>query len=771
MQELVHQGFPGIAATSSKPVSAGAAHESAPSGDNPMRKVVVMVGLAIAVFVASSSYSIHKSIQSRAQLTSIKDLYFPVLQKTEANIVRLDKMEELFMRSVMMGDHDPIDDAQELDKAADQAFAEMLQAYPERKDDITALRREFQQYDELATRTANDFLAKKGGDIKEQTQHMNATLEKLRGSIKQFRTSSFDNFVRTLGDSQQAVAINLYMGMALGVMNLCFMGVLVFFIRNNIRMMGVIAEQNALLERRVAERTAQLRQKTLDIQAMLQNMPQGVMTVMPGGVIHPEYSAYMETIFETKQIAGASIMGLVFSDTSLNENDLSQVDAALSSCIGEDMMNYEFNSHLLVAEFNKRMANGRTKSLELSWSPICSEDGNVEKLMLCVRDVTELKRLANEAGAQKRELEIIGEILAVSQEKFHEFIDSARKFIAENEALLRQTPNKDADAIGVLFRNMHTIKGNARTYGLTHMINTVHMSEQAYDELRKDPECAWNATALLAQLQAVHDLVEEYSKTNDLTLGRKGPGRRGSVERFHLVDKDQVRHAIDLIESIDANDMQAMRRALDQVADTLNMIGSTRIEEVVCGIVESLPSLAQELGKEAPQVNIQSNGLLVRNHVVGLLKNVFTHVFRNSVDHGLESAQERTQAGKPGVGRIDLALELDGEQLLLRLRDDGRGLALGKIRQKAIAAGLIQADQHVESTDLAQYIFASGFSTADKVTEVSGRGVGMDAVRGFLRSEGGDVRIAFTDDQEGADWRAFELVISLPAKFGVKQAA
>jgi len=414
-----------------------------PAG-NPMRKIIMIVGIAILVFLGVTTLSVQKSFRSSDQLTSIKDLYFPVLQKIEANIVRLDKMEELFMRAVMIGETDPLDEAAAFYQQADKTLVEVGELYPERKADVERLRQEFKGYNDLASSTAKAFLDKADIDMPAQTKKMGKALADLRKSIQQFRDSSYENFVSTLGDSQETVKLNLYMGMALGVMNLGFMAVLVFFIRNNLQMMEVIAEQNASLERRVAERTAQLRQKTNDIQAMLENMPQGVMTVMPGGVIHPEYSAYMETIFETSEIAGTNVMELVFANTNLGSNDLSQVDAAVGSCIGEDMMNYEFNSHLLVTEFEKTMPDGSVKSLELSWSPIADENDTVEKLMLCVRDVTELKRLASEAGAQKRELEIIGEILAVTQEKFQEFIEGSRKFVEENEQLIRDAAGKDA---------------------------------------------------------------------------------------------------------------------------------------------------------------------------------------------------------------------------------------------------------------------------------------------------------------------------------------
>ncbi|MEO7108118.1 MAG: MCP four helix bundle domain-containing protein, partial [Rhodoferax sp.] len=113
------------------------------------------------------------------------------------------------------------------------------------------------------------------------------------------------------------------------------------------------------MQTRLAERTEQLRQKTNDINAMLQNMPPGVLTVVQGGSVHPEYSAYMSTIFETKDIADRSVMELVFGRSNLGADVLSQIDTSISSVIGEDEMQYEFNSHLLVTEFDMTMPDGR----------------------------------------------------------------------------------------------------------------------------------------------------------------------------------------------------------------------------------------------------------------------------------------------------------------------------------------------------------------------------------------------------------------------------
>jgi GAF domain-containing protein/HPt (histidine-containing phosphotransfer) domain-containing protein len=541
---------------------------------------------------------------------------------------------------------------------------------------------------------------------------------------------------------------------------------------NSVNMIGgqlAVSLDNALLyaslEKRVAERTSQLHQKTNDINAMLQNMPQGVLTVVPGGTIHPEYSAYLETIFETKDVASRPVMELVFGNTSLGADALSQIDASVSACIGEDEMNFECNSHLLASEFDLNLPDGRIKSLELSWSPICDEDGVVGKLMVCVRDVTELKRLEVEANTRKRELQMIGEILAVSQEKFHEFIDSAKTFLDENNRLIEQAQGKSLDAINLLFRNMHTIKGNARTYGLLGLTNLVHVAEQSYDDLRKNDQLEWPPSQLLEELESVKAAVQKYSHVNDSVLGRKGPGRRVGVEKYLMVEKDTVQQAMQLLIGVDQDDSQAMRAALARVGSMLNLIGTQSLRDVLAGSLESLPSLARELGKEPPRVEIEDHGVVVRTQVSALLRNLFTHLLRNSVDHGIEKPEARLASGKPAEGCISLALAVDDARLWIRLRDDGRGLAVAKIRQRAVEQGLITSDAKTSPEEVAQLIFRSGFSTAEQVTEVSGRGVGMDAVKGFLENEGGTITIEFLDNNEDADFRAIETVIALPDKY------
>ncbi|ADG15585.1 CheA signal transduction histidine kinase [Paraburkholderia atlantica] len=524
---------------------------------------------------------------------------------------------------------------------------------------------------------------------------------------------------------------------------------------------------NGMIEK-IQQSSLQLKQKTADIQAMLQNMQQGILTVVEGVVVHPEYSAYLEAIFETREIAGRPLLDLVFGGTDINSDERSQIEAALHACIGEDSMNFEFNQHLLVNEIAKPMADGRVKTLDLSWSAITDEHDVVQRLMLCVRDVTELRALAAEAGEQKRRLEMIGEILAVSQEKFHHFVESATGFISENERIIRQHHEPSHEAVAELFRNMHTVKGNARTYSLQHLTGVVHETEQRYDALRRaDSGEAWDQQLLIEDLQRVKAALETYATINEVSLGRKGPGQNGAVDRYLMVDRELIQKQLDLLESADPADRDALVSMRESLQRELRLLGTESIYEALAGVLESLPSLAAELGKEAPVVSIDNNGYRVRSEISHTLRNVFTHLLRNSVDHGIEPAAERIANGKDAAGVIELEVGVDHHALQITISDDGRGLALAKIRAAAIERGWIDADAALSDEAIAELIFRSGFSTAQSVSEISGRGVGMDAVRDFVGREHGRIELRFTDDRRGADYRRFQTVVSFPEDWAV----
>ena len=522
---------------------------------------------------------------------------------------------------------------------------------------------------------------------------------------------------------------------------------------------------NGMIEK-IQQSSAQLKQKTADIQAMLQNMQQGILTVVDGALIHAEYSAYLEDIFETQDIAGRALMELVFADTGLGADALSQIDAATHACLGEDCINFAFNQHLLVGEIEKRMPDGRVKILDLSWSAITDENDTVARLMLCVRDVTELRKLAAEASEQRRRLDMIGEILAVSEEKFHRFIESSAGFVSENERIIRKHSEADHAAIAELFRNMHTIKGNARTYNLQHLTNVVHETERSYHELRQpDADRSWDQEHLMRELTRVREAIESYATINEQSLGRKSKGHAndaGNAGRYVMVDKDDIQQTLSMLERTNAGELHELQAMRETLRRTLRALGSQSVCDALSGVLDSLPSLASELGKPTPAVRIDDNGYRLRGQASGTLSNVFMHLLRNSIDHGIETAEARSAQGKTPAGTIDIEVGVGSGALQITLSDDGRGLALERIRGIALERGWIADNNALSDEAIADFIFRPGFSTAQAVTEVSGRGVGMDAVRDFLRRENGRIELRFTDDRKGAPFRQFQTIVCLP---------
>ena len=530
----------------------------------------------------------------------------------------------------------------------------------------------------------------------------------------------------------------------------------------SIRMREVIEEQNRNLEAKVEERTAELRQKNNDIANMMANMHQGLFTITAGGLIHPEYAAYLETIFETDRIADRNFADLLFSNTTAGSDSVDQNITGVDAIVGEDEMMYDFNSHCLMTEMVIKMDEDREKILELDWDPIISESGEVDKLMVTVRDVTELKALEAEAEGQKRELAIIGEILAVDAAKFSDFLKSGEGFLAECRQLIEANTTKDLDVIANLFRSMHTVKGNARTYGLSQVTDIVHEVESTYDDLRKNEDVQWNQDSLLEELSGAEDILSKYAMVFREKLGRDGEAASGIS-----LDPERVSTWLENIRSLTESDMnQNVKGVVSEAYNMLMSMEAQPLETVISDVIESANSLADQLGKGKPQVKINDANILIKSHASSTLNNIFMHVFRNAMDHGIEGIDERLEKGKPESGTISLDVIPDDQGANLAIKDDGRGIAISRIYKMAIEKGIYQeSDPKPSAAEIANLIFSSGFSTADEVTDVSGRGVGMDAVKGFLEKEGGSIEVILASGNEDDDFRNFTTNIRIPKSF------
>jgi len=182
-----------------------------------------------------------------------------------------------------------------------------------------------------------------------------------------------------------------------------------------------------------------------------------------------------------------------------------------------------------------------------------------------------------------------------------------------------------------------------------------------------------------------------------------------------------------------------------------------------------LPRLVRDLSHElAKKIDLQMLGADTEldRQVLELIKDPLTHMVRNSADHGLETPAERAASGKSETGRITLNAYHEGGHIIIEIADDGRGLAIDKIKAKAIQNGLASEAELASMSDqqIIQFIMKPGFSTAQKVTSVSGRGVGMDVVKTNIEKIGGTIEIK---SQQG---RGSTFVIKIPLTLAIVSA-
>ncbi|MFO0689216.1 MAG: chemotaxis protein CheW [Myxococcota bacterium] len=164
------------------------------------------------------------------------------------------------------------------------------------------------------------------------------------------------------------------------------------------------------------------------------------------------------------------------------------------------------------------------------------------------------------------------------------------------------------------------------------------------------------------------------------------------------------------------------------------------LERVTDNLPRTARAVAEKLGKRV-EVEIEGAELELDRAILDRLGEPLLHLVRNAVDHGLEFPADRLAAGKPEVGRLRIDARRQRDSILIDVSDDGRGIDLASVSRRAVDAGLIHADlvSDLPPEEIVRFIFHPGLSTAQKVSEVSGRGVGMDAVKATIEGLGGEV--------------------------------
>jgi len=309
-----------------------------------------------------------------------------------------------------------------------------------------------------------------------------------------------------------------------------------------------------------------------------------------------------------------------------------------------------------------------------------------------------------------------------------------------------------------IFRGRIEQQVNDARIALTEVETTI---ERMRDQLRRlDTETQGR---ILSRQQAEAERLG-YEEFDPLEMDR-----HSQLQQLSRALSESVSDLLDLKDTLDrrnqdAHDLlQQQARINTELQEGLMRTRMVPFERMLPRLKRIVRQVAQELGKDVEFIVGNAEGEMDRN-VLERMAAPLEHMLRNAVDHGLESREARLAAGKPEKGRISLDLTHEGGDIVFDMRDDGAGVPLDAVRRKAIKRGLLAPEQEISDRDVLQFILQPGFSTAEKITQISGRGVGMDVVHEEVRQLGGSMFIESTPG-EGVHFR-----IRLPFTVSVNRA-
>ena len=346
----------------------------------------------------------------------------------------------------------------------------------------------------------------------------------------------------------------------------------------------------------------------------------------------------------------------------------------------------------------------------------------------------------------------------------------------------------DRARLDSIFRFVHTVKGNCGFFEFPRLEALSHAAEDALADVRAGRRHADGSlvSAVLAVIDRIGEMVaaieagEEMPAGDDSALiaslepGAEGPAAvPAAVTNMEGASKASaaprtIRLSVELLDRVmsTVSDMVLARNELArrlresasdvpvdgaferlssiiaEMRDAITRTRMQRIENLFVGLPRMVRDLSAELGKQV-LVDIEGGDVELDREMIEMIRDPLTHIIRNAVDHGIELPADRLKLGKREIGVLAVSARQSGNQILIGIHDDGRGIDGKKLVEKAVASGAVAKDDAAQLSHREQLalIFEAGLSTAKQVTSISGRGVGMDVVRSNIERIGGIVEV------------------------------
>jgi PAS domain-containing protein len=489
-----------------------------------------------------------------------------------------------------------------------------------------------------------------------------------------------------------------------------------------------IIQLNESLERRVAERTKDVEEAHSKVSLLLDSSAQGFLAVDSALNIDPEYSKVCDTIFE-QSVENLCIADLLFPD---NKIQISNLHKNINRIIDEED---DFIQDLYLCLLNDEYQI-KDKNVEIEFKLI-----GTDRVVLILTDITRRKKLEHKLNHERDRLKFI---VATVQEpaEFFDIIDDFEIFINQQLNTLLTSNRTDTEKLDEAFRQIHTFKGGFSQLDFLTIPMRLHQLEDQLKALQD---------ADTFECDAIQTLIEtshcQTSLNSDIDIIEDVLGKG-----FLNNDKDVTLNLLQVKRIESFINEQEPGPVVDEVNDLLQDLMKSRLvnlKNLLRTYPKSTEKLAIAFDKTIYSFEIEGKDLLVDNNLFAPFTKSLVHVFRNAVDHGIESPDDRVAAEKDEIGTITCHIKILMDYLVITINDDGRGLDFERIRQKAVEKRICTKEdaKHLNEKKLSKLIFDDRFSTKIVITAVSGRGVGLSAVLSELRKLKGDVKILSTPKQ------------------------
>lgn len=451
----------------------------------------------------------------------------------------------------------------------------------------------------------------------------------------------------------------------------------------------MIEMRAAELARHSERLEGEVKERTRDIRRILDNVTSGFLVLGPDLRVLPGYTESCRELLATDAILGRTLPELLQIRRAADAEHVS----ALLEQIFADIMPEEITTDMLPRRYQ---VGDRAIRIDLR---VIREEGSLQALLLTLNDITSLEEAQRKAFVNQVLIGVLKQKTA-----FQDFaLDARTLFGAARKAIY------GGDVV-VTRRALHTVKGNAAAFDLVELVETIHHIESKEAIGIGDID---SAEAALRQFFVANESVLELSYDE---LGGEGPESREALTPY-----------------ADGSDVERWT----------NKGTLTRAERLAGPIGPYAEKLAARLDKEIDFVFRGGEIKLDARALRPVFQNL-AHVLRNSIDHGIELASER--GDKPARGRVELVVEEAESAWTIAIVDDGRGIDPERVASLAVKKGFAKEEDVAKLDDSSKcaLVFLDGFSTSDVATDISGRGIGMSAVKAAVEELGGSIVIDST---------------------------